>query len=110
MRIPDIVRWLSQGLLLLLPVLGGIFGRSLAELFRRPFLRACMVAFGVGCVSVRVVFYGGRVVLRPAMLDLLGAFTTAGGAGSPAAGLWIVGQAGLAGAVWWRMDRTGGSP
>lgn len=108
--IPDIVHGLSQGLLLVLPVLGGILGRILAELFQRRFPRACMVAVGVGCGSIRAVVHGGRVVLRPAVLDLLVACLTAGEAGSPTAGLWILGQAGVVGAIWWRMDRAGGTP
>lgn len=104
--IPRIVRLLSQLLLLFLPVMGAVLGRVLAELFRAPFPRACMMALGVGPVSVRVGMPGGDVVLRPALLDLLAGFSGAGSAPAVAA-LWITAQAGLAGGLWWWVDTRG---
>lgn len=104
--IPRLVRWLSQVLLLLLPALGAVLGRVMGDLFRAPFPRACMMALGVSPVAVRVGVRGGYVVVRPALLDVLAGLAGAGSA-PYVAGLWIAGQAGLAGGLWWWMDTAG---
>ncbi len=104
--IPRVVHLLSQLQLVFLPVLGAVLGRVLAELFRAPFPRACMMALGVGPVAVRVGVRGGDIVFRPALLDVL---TAGAGVGSTplVAALWAAGQAGLAGGLWWWADTRG---
>lgn len=67
-----IVRWLSQLILLLLPILGGLFGRVVADLVRHDRIQRVLVATGVGTTAPMVILNAETVAIQPAMWRILG--------------------------------------
>lgn len=87
-----IVRWLSQAILLILPILGGLFGRVVADLLRHRRTQRLIVAIGAGATAPMVILYGDSLTIQPAMWGILRAIF---GDSYPAVGtvrplLWIL--------------------